>query len=395
MGKIELANRSNCTGCSACSDVCPKNCITFKAENALQRFPFINESICIECGLCAQTCPQLVPLEIKKDISPKCYAVWNNDNNDRLASTSGGFGASVATWALKNEYYVCGAMFDNDWNLIHKISNDSIEIKQFRQSKYLQSSTEGIFKEVKRYLSAGEKILFIGTPCQVAGLLKVCSNKYKDSLITIDIICHGVNSPIVWKDYVLYLQQTHNSILTKYNFRDKSHGWEKKNGSPNLRVSMEFENGLVINKKSIFNLFHYWFGQHYMLNETCFDCLYRNLNRISDITIGDFWGIQNLIPSADINKGVSAIIVNSQQGQNILDCCDVTSVEVDFNKASAYLRGLVERRSPEYRKNEIRKMKEFTDFYLKMPFKEVSKKYSSPTQLSFFIERVKNLFHIK
>ncbi|MBD5233355.1 MAG: 4Fe-4S dicluster domain-containing protein [Bacteroidales bacterium] len=395
-GKIELAGRNKCTSCSACADICPKQCISFDSFGTLQKFPKIDEDVCIKCGLCVRTCPELNPITQSEDeYSRECYAAWCNDDTTRATSTSGGIGTAIAQWAISEGFAVCGALFDSNWNLKHQVSKELSDIRKFSQSKYLQSSTNGVLREIIGRLKNGEKILFIGTPCQVAGLVKMCPAHNRQNLLTVDIICHGVNSPMVWKDYLNYLQKTNNSKLVAYNFRDKSHGWERKNGTPNLRVAMQFDNGKKINQRSVFNLFHYWFGKHYILNETCLDCRYRTLHRFSDITIGDFWGVQNVLSGTDTTKGVSAVIINTSAGKNILESLDATSIKVDIDKAVKYLKGLVEKRPYDLRMKEAENMHNFSGFYLSHDFEEVRAAYAPPTQMSFFIDRIKSLLHIR
>ena len=392
--KIKLAAISDCTGCAACGDVCPKRCISFDFNNTLHLYPNINEDVCIKCGKCMKTCPILNPDDSSEsDVSGRYryFATWREDNYKRAFSTSGGAGAAIAEWGVQNGWKVCGSLFDSEWNLKHSIGTSDIFLEKIRQSKYLQSNTEGKFKEIKNLLDANEQVIFFGTPCQIAGLLKFCGKR--DTLLTVEIICHGVNSPKVWKDYVRAIEARNNSKLSSYNFRDKSRGWERPKGGPNLTVSMNFSNGSLIINPARYNLFHFWFGQHYMLREACFNCRYRKKERVGDIVIGDFWGIENILPSADIKRGISVAIATNTRSMNILHMIDCVLIEVNEDKTLGVLKGFIEKRSIESRSKDIEKMKNFAKDFYSSSFEEMVGKYPAPTPLSCFIARVKNFLH--
>ncbi len=395
MSKINLAPKDECTGCAACHDICPVECISMtRPADSLHKFPQINRNVCIECGKCVGTCPILSPISNKVPFNQKYFAAWSEDDSQRKQSTSGGVGAAITTWGIQNGYYICGSSFNSEWQLQHCLTNEEKEADKFRQSKYLQSDTSSVFKEIISVLKAGNKVIFIGTPCQVNGLIKVCPDTLKDQVITVDIICHGVNSPKVWHDYVDYLERWQDSQLTKYNFRDKSKGWERSNGTSNLRVSMSFENGHATNERAVYNQFHYWFGQHYILRDACFNCKYRNPDRVSDITIGDFWGINKIISDVDTFKGVSAVITNSQKGLDLIQACGITVKGVESEEAVKVLRGYIEHKHQSQRNQEIEKMHDFENFYLTHSFDESVRTYKAPSKLSFFIMRVKSVLHI-
>lgn len=392
MATIELASLSECTGCSACHDVCPKDCILMtRPGDSLHIYPLINRELCIECGKCVRTCPVITSDGNSDDFVQQYYAAWNKSEKQVESSTSGGVGSAISEWGLRHNYIVYGASFDKEWHLSHQGTATFIDSEKFKRSKYLQSDTTGIFTEILYQLRADKKILFIGTPCQIAGLQKVCGVRYRNQLVTVDIICHGVNSPYVWHGYVKYLEGLYNSKLIYYNFRDKSHGWERTSGSPNLRVAMKFANGKEINERAVYNQFHYWFGQHYILREACFNCRYRTKERISDITIGDFWGIDKIIPGIDIKSGVSAVIVNTQMGSSVIDGCDIVKTKVEPIKATNVLKGYIEKRPQSVRENEVSRMKNFTAFFLSNSFELAIKRHKAPTKVSFFFERIKSL----
>lgn len=226
---IKLASHSRCTGCAACSDVCPTNSISF-VEEGIHSFPSINKETCISCGKCMNACQVLKPLNIQPQIEQKFYCAWNNNLTDRRASTSGGAGSAMANDAKEKGYYVCGAGFDQQWHLRHISSQKQSDIDSFRGSKYLKSDTYGSLKEVAQLIDRGEKVLFTGTPCQCDAVERVVPQSRRDNLITCAIICHGVNSSKVWEDYVKLLETNENAKLIEYNFRSKSKGWGQDKG---------------------------------------------------------------------------------------------------------------------------------------------------------------------
>lgn len=389
---IKLADISSCTGCAACADVCPKQCITLTTHDTLHYYPQINQDECIRCGKCMISCPDLNPVETAPDFSQHFYAAWHKDEQERALSTSGGAGAALAEYAVKNGWTICGSVFDDAWNLSHKTGSTLSFLSKLRQSKYLQSDTRGIIHEIEKILAAKDKVLFFGTPCQVAAVRKVIGNT--NNLMTVEIICHGVNSPIVWKDYVKYLENKEQDNLAYYNFRDKSKGWERPKGGPNLTVAMKFGQKSKFIQRARYNLFHFWFGQHYILREACFNCKYRKENRVADIVIGDFWGIEKIMPNADIKKGVSAIITNNGKGENFIKSINCEIQEVDKLKALTQLKGYIERRCENARMQDITKMHGFQSEYLHTSFEDMAKNYAPPTKLSYFIDRVKCFLRI-
>lgn len=392
--EIELASIEECTGCSACSDVCPKQCISFDYKGTLHLHPKIDSDRCIKCGKCVRTCP-ILNVESKKNTErdkPRYFAAWNLNPDNRAKSTSGGAGAAIAEWGLNKGWKICGSLFDSEWHLHHKIGNSQEFLAKIRQSKYLQSNTAGVLNQIKDLIRDGKKVIFFGTPCQVDGVLKVCGSS--ENLITVEIICHGVNSPKVWQDYVTYLESKNKDKLVSYNFRDKSRGWERPKGGPNLTVSMQFSQNRPQIIPARYNLFHYWFGQHYMLREACFNCKYRKAERVADIVIGDFWGVEKILPNVEIKSGVSVIVTQNHKALEIISEIDCQLIDVPENKATNVLRGFIEKRSQKKRNEEVDKMREFSFEYRNNHFEDMAKKYPAPTKVSYFIDRIKCYLHI-
>lgn len=366
--EINLALHADCTGCRACHDACPTSSIFFQLQG-LHYYPQINENTCIACGKCMKACSP-IQWEHKKTESatftPQYYCAWNEDSAERLNATSGGVGGALAKYALDLGWYVCGASFNGDWELSHIVSNEYSILGQIRGSKYLQSDTSGVYKEIVNLLSKGEQVLFLGTPCQADGLRNIVPNKYIESLLTCEIICHGVNSPVVWKDYKEFIEHDRGSKIIKYNFRSKSKGWGK------LRVNYQFANGKKVDVPAYRNIFHYWFGQHYMMRESCFRCKYRTEERYSDIIIGDFWGINIIEPTLNVKDGASVVIGNSSRALDFIKGANLLLKEIEKSKANSVLKGFVDKMPEEEKNRQLQRMKQFEKEYESYSFEKMA-----------------------
>lgn len=392
--KIKLPDYEHCTGCSACAEICPHRSITMEFGESLHFSPRIDQDKCISCGLCSKTCPSLNPGDVTS-VEQKYYAAWHIDDNERMSSTSGGAGAALVSQALTNGWYVSGAALVEGFQLKHIVTNDVKEAALLKGSKYLQSSTINVFSRIKELALNGEHILFIGTPCQVEGLKRFLPIKQQENIITCGIICHGVNSPRVWDDYRDWLEETFRSKIEKYNFRSKSRGWQNKRGGGNLRVSYSFENGKVVDVPAWHNLFHWWFGNHFILRPSCFQCDYRKENRNSDITIGDFWNVERVTDDVDLQKGVSAIITSTRRGDDFVKSCGTISVKlVDAEASKQVLKGYIEKTPIKSRQNEIKKELAFEKEYLCNGFYKMRKRYPAQTIISHYIWALRAKFGI-
>lgn len=303
-----------CTSCTACSNICPKQCISFNKNKDGFNYPEIDKSKCIECSLCENICPVIN----KKQTNSKtrAYAVKNKNEKVRLESTSGGFFSLLADYVLENDGYVAGAAYDENFVVKHIIINDKSELYRLRGAKYSQSELGNIFFSIKKLLEEGKMVLFSGTPCQCEGLKVFLKKDYKN-LITADLICHGVPSPEVWQKYIDYRSDKENGGIRpkKINMRCKDSGWS------NYGYSTEFvyENGkrtLVLNSR---DLFMKAFVGNICLRESCSDCKAKGINRVTDFTLGDYWGIWNQYPEFDDNRGTSAVFVHSDKGEELLN----------------------------------------------------------------------------
>lgn len=304
--KDVLENSNNCTGCSACLNICPKNAIKMFKNSEGFAYPKIDESLCIKCGKCKKVCPCLLHEEMS--LIQHFYATWTKNENVRKKSSSGGIFYEIAKYVLENNGVVYGAAFDGNFNLKHVSINKSDDVSKLMGSKYLQSDLGNIFKDVKTNIDKDLKVLFVGTPCQVAGLKKYI-NKECCNLITCDLICHGVPSPLVFKNY---LDSFKTKKIEKINFRDKSTGWN------NYSFTIDFSKN-TLKESHNDNLFMKGFLHNIYLRNSCYNCKFANLNRLSDITLGDFWNCKEILQLPDDDKGVSLIITNTSKGQKLLE----------------------------------------------------------------------------
>jgi len=305
---IEIKDKTNCSGCYACYNICPKSCITMKSDTEGFWYPEVDKNKCVNCDLCENVCPILHDRII--DNAPKAYACYNKDEVTRLKSSSGGIFSLIAKYVLKQKGVVFGASFDENFQLVHTYTESEDEIYKFRGSKYVQSKIGHSYSLAKKYLEDDRIVLFTGTPCQIDGLKSFLKKDYED-LITQDIVCHGVPSPKVWEKYKSEVAKGHKII--NVSFRDKSKGWS--NGS----LKIDFDDGTSFSQLGSDNIYIRGFIKNLYLRPSCFDCHSKSIHRNSDITLADFWGIQNIAPELNDEKGISLILINSVIGQKILD----------------------------------------------------------------------------
>lgn len=324
---IKLVNKIKCCGCSACVNVCPKQCITMEQDEEGFLYPKVNESDCVNCGLCNSVCPfeKAEPVRLAKPIS---YAVKIKDSEIREKSSSGGVFSVLANAILSQNGVVYGAAMCGDNKSVRHIRVDSNEgLEALRTSKYLQSEVTDVYKQVLDDLNAGKKVLFSGVPCQINGLRLFLRKEY-ENLICIEVICHGVPSPALWKKYVEYLETKYKANVQKVNFRSKKHGWKN--------FGLEVKGDTITQYKSIYDdPYMKMFLRNYCLRPSCYDCNAKKLESMADLTIADFWGINNVIPEFNDDNGVSLVLLQSQKGINIFNGVknQTEYCEVDFDKA--------------------------------------------------------------
>lgn len=309
---IESVGKLNCSGCSLCSKICPKHSITMESdvEGFLQ--PVINHDTCIDCGLCYKKCPCNAENDLES-IAPVYYTSAISDKTELINSSSGGTFISLAKYVLSQGGYVCGCIYDCNMKAIHTCTNDLNIVHKMMGSKYVQSEIQSCMDEIKKLLDDGKKVLFTGTACQVAAVKSYIKNKV--NLYLVDILCHGVPSPLFFKEYVNFLERKHNGKVLNLEFRYKKElGWGSEH-----RTYYEVKKGDKI-KGYIPSLPAYFCAFFWGLNlrESCYNCKFAGRNRISDITIGDFWGYWAYFHKK-FPEGISIASVNTIKGKELFE----------------------------------------------------------------------------
>lgn len=322
---IKIEDKTKCCGCHGCMNVCPTGAITMEEDSYGFKYPHVDESKCINCGLCEKVCPIINNKAI--DNEPKAYGCYNKNEEVRLNSSSGGIFTLIAEEIISKNGVVYGAAFDNDFSLKHIRVDNVNDLEKLRTSKYLQSTIGDTYKECKKDLDEGKYVLYTGTPCQIEGLLSYLMKDY-DNLYTQDIICHGVPSPLVWKKYLKYRKNYDIENPKSINFRNKDNGWK----SFNLKFNYDNKH---YSKSQNEDIYMKAFLKNIDLRDSCYSCSFKKYNRLSDITLADFWGVKNILPELDDNKGTSLLIVNSKKGNTLLELIEknIIAKEVDINIA--------------------------------------------------------------
>lgn len=310
MKKIdEVVNSKKCTSCSACFNICPVNAIVMEKDEEGFLRPKINKNKCINCKLCDQVCPIIKKSsDAKQYPEPIIFAGWNKNESIRKDSSSGGVFTLFANYFLNKRGYVCGASFDKNNHLRHIIISDKKDLNKLRGSKYVQSEIGKIYQDIKKLLLGNNLVLFSGTPCQVAGLKSFLKKDFKN-LLTIEVVCHGTPSPLVFEEYLKYVEKINKNKIDKIEFRNKSEGWK----NPNFILSNKEKNNII---KEI--LYKNTYGRGFLTNlfsmESCSNCAHAKIPRTADIALGDFWGVEKYNQKLDNNKGTSLIFINNDKG---------------------------------------------------------------------------------
>lgn len=308
---IHITDRADCCGCTACAAVCPHGAVSMRADAMGFRYPAVNADLCVECGLCERVCPFNNGYDKSRNIAPTSYAVRHKDINEVTSSRSGAAFIALSDRILEEGGSVYGAGWSGHFTVTHKRAASRQERDGFKGSKYVQSDMDGIIRQVREDLGKGLSVMFSGTPCQVAGVKSAIGKQLAGHLVTVDIICHGVPSPAVWKDYLGWLEERRGSEIISVDFRDKrTFGWKAH------RETYRFADGGTMHCKTFTALFY----KHIMLRPSCGRCPFANMERPSDLTLGDFWGWEKAAP--DMNKddkGLSLLICNTEKGRALLE----------------------------------------------------------------------------
>ena len=326
---LEVLEKDKCCGCSACFSACGHQAITMQLDSEGFEYPIIDQKVCVDCGLCQSVCPVL-QYENRKYIREKNndtqigFAARNKNYSQRLVSSSGSIFPPIAEWILDNNGLVVGAAYDNDFNVVHKFVESKAELCALQGSKYLQCKADNeTFKYIRKELKNGRKVLYSGMACQVEGLKSFLRKDY-DNLYTIDLICMGIPSYVVWQKYLAAFFG--DEKIKSINFKEKSIGWD----TFTFRVDTDKR---IFKERGMHNLYLRSMFLSWNMRPSCFQCPFKNAKRISDFTLADAWGVYHSTPDINDNKGLSSVIVHSNKGLelwNILkDKIDSVQVSID------------------------------------------------------------------
>ncbi|MBQ9314243.1 MAG: Coenzyme F420 hydrogenase/dehydrogenase, beta subunit C-terminal domain [Clostridia bacterium] len=342
-----IGDYNKCCGCGACFNICPKNAIIMEEDENGFLYPSINKQLCINCGLCKSVCNFNNYKKKETGEYPKVNVACSKEEDILKKSSSGGIFATIAK-AIINDggvVYGCALRKEDDYlKPVHIRIDNNDDLIKIQGSKYVQSYIGNMYAKVKEDLNAGKKVLFSGTPCQIAGLKSYLKNTNMDNLFLIDIICHGTPSMKMFQDYQDFLKKKYKGEIKEFIFRNKENGWNSKGikGKVTIEQSRKKEKDVMINQhnSAYINLFI----ETAIQREECYSCPYASDKREGDITIGDYWGIDKIHPEVlkenggkmELSKGISCLLINTEKGKRMVELCKKNMImyESDFEKVS-------------------------------------------------------------
>ena len=310
----KICDKNMCTGCGMCANICPKKCINLQEQEDGFIYPVIDDKQCINCQLCKINCPSNNKRSYNTT-EPVTIAAFYENPKILQQSTSGGIFFAIAECILERNGKIYGAVMDNKLSVHHSVATNERECEKMQGSKYIQSDTKYTYQNAKTDLEEGKYVLYIGTPCQIAGLYAFLKNKYYEKLVTIDLICHGVGSEKLFKKYIKYLEQKYKQKVTTIKFRSKKNGYGK------FTVEIILENGKSVYIASINDIYMSMYYKKGIYRESCYNCQYAKIPRIGNISIGDFRSLSedSEVYKKSKNRGVSVILLNNKKGEEIFE----------------------------------------------------------------------------
>ena len=398
---IHITDKKNCCGCSACVQRCPKQCIRLEEDTEGFLYPQVDEETCIKCGLCEKVCPILNQADKLSVL--EVLAVKNPNDEERMNSSSGGVFLPLAREVINQGGVVFGAVYDESWEVHHVYAEKIEDVYPMMGSKYLQSKIGNSFKDAERFLKQGREVLFVGSPCQIAGLRTYLRNKQYSNLLAVDFLCHGVPSPGVWRRYLAEtyggydakeqsrLQATagKNSVLLSslnatspigdIKFRDKREsGWKKYRFIVRQKSASKADQNTVLSSDIHYdNPFMRGFLSDIYLRPSCYACKCKNGVNHSDMTIADFWGINQIAPEFDDDKGVGLVLLNTKKGEEYFSSLPIDMMPSNLEKAHYYNGGFNEHTKAHPKRDQFffliengKSIKAAVDICLRLPFKQ-------------------------
>lgn len=385
---IDIKKKEDCVGCNACQQRCPINCISMNIDEQGFMYPLVDKQKCIGCNLCEKVCPVINQFSESKPIS--VFAARIEDYKNLLNSSSGGVFYALSKIILESDGVVFGARFDEDWNVFHDYTTSLDQIKLFQGSKYVKSEIGITYQQVEKFLNTGKKVLFTGTGCQIAGLKRFLRKNYTENLVTVEIICHGVPSPMIWQRYLndilkhsLYkISGSGVKQIKQISFRDKQLGWKKYGFSVEFkRENSTYRNNLLSSdsaecrmkffEPTIDNIYMMGFLRNLYLRPSCYECPAKCGKSHSDILLGDYWGIEEEHPEYYSRDGVSLVMVNTQTGKMLFESAIADYITSSYDQALKHNKS-IEVSSPKPQKGYDlfwKKYPQYGIFAINMAFK--------------------------
>lgn len=381
---IDILDKSDCTGCALCHDVCPNGAITMIPDSVTGfLFPVINKDCCIKCNLCEAKCPSLNLVAKAKNVL-NAFAVNNKNIEIRFDSTSGGVFASLANYFYIMNGAVVGAVWKNKYEVIQIASTNKDDLPNLMLSKYIQSNSCEVYTKVKDLLRKGVKVLFVGLPCQIAAIRSIC--EAEDNLYTVDLVCKGVPSPLVWRKYIDSIESSIGKTIICHRSKDKEYGWKR------LGVRVDFDDTTVDYHSGSEDDFVRLYSRNVIMRDSCYHCKYRGIERVGDLTLGDCWGVEHLSPKLDDNCGTSMVFINTKKGADLYSqiCDSFDAVSFKAEDIDKYNKGI----SSNFVVDELWR-REFWRDINNYPFKYVVEKYASitaPKGINKFLKKCYNIY---
>lgn len=308
---IGTRSKKHCSGCGACKNICAYGAIEMKADPEGFLYPVVDPERCCECKRCVEICPFTVARAAGSGISPFVFAVTSRNKKETKHSSSAGVGYLLAKAMLNEGGVVYGAAFNDAFEVVHSRADSLEGVKRFSGSKYVQSNIVDIYRSIEDDLGQGLKVLFIGTACQTAGIRSYFGGPLRENLLTCDILCYGVPSPLIFREYLDLVSRRYRSRVRKVVFRSKVKGWLSAVSGQRI----EFENGRVTQLK----LFTRLFFDHLILRPSCTNCVFTTKRKPSDMTIADFWNVRKFAPDMYDPEGVSMVLLHSEKGRSMFE----------------------------------------------------------------------------
>lgn len=376
---INITDKSNCSGCTACASICTQNAISMVPDALGFKYPVVDVEKCLDCGSCDDVCAFNENYDKSLNLlQPDGYMARHKNISEIEASTSGAAFIAISDWLLRHDGVVYGAGYAEHFRVVHKRATTSGERDEFRGSKYVQSDLDGIFRQVKFDLESGRVVLFSGTPCQTAGLNSFIGKKLRENLYLVDLVCYGVPGPQIWDDYLNLIEEENKSKISAVKFRDMH-----KSGTSSYRETYKF----VDSKECSNDAFLCLFRKGVMLRQSCSKCYFKNMSRASDITLGDFWDWKVIDSLFNIDrKGVSLILCSTKKGQNLFELIreDLNAFPIDLGRVPLChaLRHAI----------TYKGLNSFEKDYVRYGIKYVIKKYILMLKVRKFIEGARSAF---